>query len=163
MISLGVGLGLVLIFMAVYYSVFGIIANIALMLNLVMLLAALSLIGATLSLPGIAAIVLTMGMAVDANVLIFERIREELRNGQTAQSSIEAGFNRAFVTIVDANVTTFIAALALFSIGSGPIKGFAITLILGLLTSVFTAVSVSRAMVNAIYGGRTLKKLPVGI
>lgn len=163
MISLGVGLGLVLIFMGVYYSVFGVIANIALVLNLFMLLAALSLIGATLSLPGIAAIVLTMGMAVDANVLIFERIREELRNGQTAQSSIEAGFNRAFTTIVDANVTTFIAALALFSIGSGPIKGFAITLILGLITSVFTAVAVSRAIINLMYGGRKLKKLPVGI
>ncbi len=162
-VSLLVGLSLIMIFMVVYYRVFGLIANLGLVFNLVMLLAVLSIIGATLTLPGIAAIVLTLGMAVDANVLIFERIREELRVGQSVQASINAGFNRAFVTILDANMTTFIAALALFAIGSGPIKGFALTLILGLVTSVFTAVSVTRAMVNAAFGGRTLKKLPIGI
>lgn len=163
MISLGVGLVLVMIVMVLCYSAFGVIANVALFLNLVMLLAALSLIGATLTLPAIAAIVLTLGMAVDANVLIFERIREELHIGHTVQTSINAGYDRAFVSIMDANLTTFIAALALFAIGSGPIKGFALALILGLLTSVFTAVSVTRLMVNAIYGGRVLKKLPIGI
>jgi preprotein translocase subunit SecD len=163
MISLLVGLSLIMIFMVLYYRVFGFIANLGLVFNLVMLLAILSLIGATLTLPSIAAIVLTLGMAVDANVLIFERIREELRMGQSVQASINAGFNRAFVTILDANITTFIAALALFAIGSGPIKGFALALILGLVTSVFTAVSVTRLMVNAAFGGRTLKKLPIGM
>jgi preprotein translocase subunit SecD len=162
-VSLVVGLSLILIFMVAYYRQFGLIANLGLVLNLIMLLAVLSIIGATLTLPGIAAIVLTLGMAVDANVLIFERIREEIHHGQTIQSSINAGYNRAFVTILDANITTFIAALALFSIGSGPIKGFAITLILGLFTSVFTAVSVTRALVNGLYGGRALKKLPIGM
>lgn len=163
MISLGVGLALVLLFMMGYYRFFGLLADIALLMNLVLLVAVLSIIGATLTLPGIAGIVLTMGMAVDANVLIFERIREELRNGSTVQASISAGFDKAFITIVDAQLTTFIAALALFSIGSGPIKGFAITLIIGLLTSVFTAVTVSRAMVNALFGGKTLKRLSIGI
>lgn len=162
-VSLAVGLGLIMIFMGVYYSVFGIIANIGLVFNLVMLLAFLSIIGATLTLPSIAAIVLTLGMAVDANVLIFERIREEMHMGHTVQSAINAGFDRAFVTILDANLTTFIAALALFSIGSGPIKGFALALILGLVTSVFTAVSVTRMVVNLLYGGRVLKKLPIGM
>lgn len=163
MISLAVGLGLIMIFMAVYYNLFGLIANLGLVLNLVMLLAVLSIIGATLTLPSIAAIVLTLGMAVDANVLIFERIREEIRVGHTVQTSINAGYDRAFVTILDANITTFIAALALFSIGSGPIKGFALALILGLATSVFTAVSATRMIVNLIYGGRVLKKLPIGM
>ncbi len=163
LISLGLGLLLVLIFMAVYYSSFGLIADLALIINLVLLMAVLSLIGATLTLPGIAGIVLTMGMAVDANVLIFERIREELRNGQSPQSAIQAGFEKAFSTIVDAQLTTFIAALALFSMGSGPVKGFAITLIIGLLTSVFTAVMVSRSMVNFAFGGKSLKKLSIGI
>jgi preprotein translocase subunit SecD len=163
LVSLGAGLLLVLIFMAIYYNAFGVIADIALLVNLVLIAAVLSLIGATLTLPGIAGIVLTMGMAVDANVLIFERIREELRNGQSPQSSIQAGFDKAFSTIVDAQLTTFIAALALFSMGSGPVKGFAITLIIGLLTSVFTAVMVSRAMVNFTFGGKTLKKLAIGI
>ncbi len=163
LVSLGMGLLLVLIFMAVYYHRFGIIADIALLVNLVLIIAILSLIGATLTLPGIAGIVLTMGMAVDANVLIFERIREELRNGQSPQSSIAAGFDKAFATIIDAQLTTFIAALALFSMGSGPIKGFAVTLIIGLLTSVFTAVTVTRSMVNIAFGGKTLKKLSIGM
>jgi preprotein translocase subunit SecD len=162
-ISLVVGLSLIMVFMAVYYNVFGLIANIGLILNLIMLLSFLSVIGATLTLPAIAAIVLTLGMAVDANVLIFERIREEMRVGHTVQASISAGFDRAFVTILDANLTTFIAALALFSIGSGPIKGFALALILGLITSVFTAVPVTRMLVNLIFGGRNLKKLPIGM
>lgn len=163
MISLVVGLSLIMLFMIVYYRVFGLIANLGLVLNLVLLLAVLSIIGATLTLPSIAAIVLTLGMAVDANVLIFERIREEMHIGHSVQASISAGYDRAFVTILDANLTTFIAALALFSIGSGPIKGFALTLILGLATSVFTAVSVTRLVVNAAYGGRVLKKLPIGM
>jgi preprotein translocase subunit SecD len=162
-ISLVVGLSLIMVFMAVYYNLFGLIANMGLLLNLLMLLSFLSVIGATLTLPAIAAIVLTLGMAVDANVLIFERIREEMRLGHTVQASIAAGFDRAFVTILDANLTTFIAALALFSIGSGPIKGFALALILGLITSVFTAVPVTRMLVNIIFGGRNLKKLPIGI
>lgn len=163
MISLVVGLSLIMLFMSVYYNVFGIIANLGLVLNLIMLLAALSIIGATLTMPSIAAIVLTLGMAVDANVLIFERIREEMHMGHTVQASIHAGYDRAFVTILDANVTTFIAALALFSIGSGPIKGFALALIIGLGTSVFTAVAVTRLVVNFAYGNRPLKKLPIGI
>lgn len=162
-ISLLVGLGLVMIFMVCYYRLFGLVANLGLVFNLILLLALLSIIGATLTLPGIAAIVLTLGMAVDANVLIFERIREELRAGQSVQASINAGFNRAFVTILDANITTFIAALSLFAIGSGPIKGFALALILGLVTSVFTAVSVTRAMVNLAFGRSSVKKLSIGI
>lgn len=162
-ISLVAGLALVLGFMMCYYSVFGIISNIALLMNLVLLVAVLSLLGATLTLPSMAAIVLTLGMAVDANVLIFERIREELRHGQTGHGSIHAGYEKAFLTIVDANITTLIAAIALFSIGSGPIKGFAITLIIGLITSVFTGVTVSRAIVNLIFGGKRLSRLPIGM
>lgn len=157
------GMILVLAFMAIYYNLFGIIADIALIMNLFLLLAVCSLIGVTLTLPGIAGIVLTLGMAVDANVLIFERIREELRNKATIQSSISAGFDKAWVTIVDANVTTLIAAVVLFSIGSGPIKGFAVTLTIGLLTSMYTAVTGSRAIINALYGGKRLSKLPIGI
>lgn len=157
------GLGLVLVFMAIYYGIFGIIADIALVTNLVLLTAILSLFHAVLTLPGIAGIVLTLGMAVDANVLIFERIREEIRNKASIQAAIHAGYEKAFVTIVDANVTTFIAALVLFTIGTGPIKGFAVVLSIGLLTSIFTAVTVSRALINAIYGNRPLKRLPIGI
>lgn len=157
------GLLLVLGFMAVYYRQFGVIANIALVANLVLLMAILSAVGATLTLPGIAGVVLTLGMAVDANVLIFERIREEIRNGVGPQACIYSGFEKALVTILDANITTFIAALVLFTIGSGPIKGFAVTLTIGLVTSVFTAVMVSRAIVNGWYGERRLKKLPIGI
>jgi preprotein translocase subunit SecD len=158
-----VGLLLVLIFMMIYYRAFGVIADIALVVNLIMIVAILSVLGATLTLPGIAAIVLTLGMAVDANVLIFERIREEVRHRNTPQASIYAGFEKAFMTIVDAQLTTFIAALALFSLGSGPVKGFAVTLIIGLITSVFTAVVVSRAIVNKCYGQRNIEKLSIGM
>jgi len=161
--SMEVGLVLVLVFMLMYYRGCGFIANIGLVCNLVLLVAVLSLINATLTLPGIAGIVLTLGMAVDANVLIYERIREELRSGSSIQHSIHAGFEKAFSTILDSNLTTMIAGVVLFSIGSGPIKGFAVTLIMGLLTSVFTAVTVSRAMVNAVYGGRQVKRISIGI
>ena len=137
--SVVIGFVLVLIFMAIYYKVFGLIADIALSLNLVLIIAMLSLLQATLTLPGIAGIVLTVGMAVDANVLIFERIREEIRNGNTPQASIHAGYEKAFSTIADANITTLIAALMLFSFGTGPIQGFAVTLSLGIISSMFTA------------------------
>ena len=147
--------------MAVYYKSFGLIANVALTLNLVLLLAILSLIQATLTLPGIAGIVLTVGMAVDANVLIFERIREELRNGNSPQASIYAGYEKAVHTITDANITTLIAAIVLFSFGTGPIKGFAITLSIGIITSMFTAIMGTRALVNLTHGGRNLSKLSI--
>ncbi|MDQ8039816.1 MAG: protein translocase subunit SecD [Rickettsiella sp.] len=162
-ISIVVGLILAVIFMAIYYGIFGLIADIALALNVVLLVALLSLLGMTLTLPGMAGIVLTVGMAVDANVLIFERIREELRNGASPQASIHAGYDRALATIIDANVTTLIAALVLFGIGTGSIKGFAITLTLGLLTSMLTGVMLTRALVNAWFGGRAIKHLPIGI
>ena len=148
-------------FMMLRYKRFGMIANAALAANVVLIIAALSTLQATLSLPGIAGIVLTMGMAVDANVLIYERIREELRNGNTPQAAIHAGFDRAFDTILDSNITTLIAAIMLFGFGSGPIKGFAVTLSIGILTSMFTAVTGSRALVNLIYGGRKLTTLSV--
>lgn len=150
--SVQVGLVLVLVFMLFYYRMFGLIANIALTINVVLMMACLSLFGATLTLPGIAGIVLTVGMAVDANVLIFERIKEELRDGNTVQGSIKAGYDKAFSTIADANVTTFIAAVVLFAFGTGPIKGFAVTLSIGIMTSMFTAIIVSRGIVNLIYG-----------
>ncbi len=137
------------------------IATAALAANVVLIVAALSMLQATLTLPGIAGIVLTMGMAVDANVLIYERIREELRNGNSPQAAIHAGFDRAFDTILDSNLTTLIAAIMLFGFGTGPIKGFAVTLSIGILTSMFTAVTGSRALVNLIYGGRKLQKLTV--
>lgn len=159
--SVIIGFSLVLLFMAVYYKSFGLIANVALTANLVLLVAVLSLMQATLTLPGIAGIVLTVGMAVDANVLIFERIREELANGNSPQASIHAGYEKAFSTIADANVTTLIAAVVLFSLGTGPIKGFAITLSIGILTSMFTAIMGTRALVNLFYGGRNLKKLSI--
>jgi preprotein translocase subunit SecD len=162
-ISVQVGLALVMLAMLLYYHVFGLIANIALVINIILLLATLSLLGATLTLPGIAGIVLTVGMAVDANVLIFERIREELSNGMTPQAAIHSGFERAFSTIIDANITTLIVGVILFSIGTGPVRGFAVTLCIGLLTSMLTAISGTRAMVNLIYGGRKLKRLAVGI
>ncbi|MCF6299704.1 MAG: protein translocase subunit SecD [Proteobacteria bacterium] len=152
MLSVQIGFVLVLIFMLVYYRMFGLIANIALTVNLVLITAFLSIFGATLTLPGIAGIVLTVGMAVDANVLIFERIKEELRLGNTIQGSIKAGYEKAFSTIADANVTTFIAAIVLFAFGTGPIKGFAVTLSIGIITSMFTAIMLSRAIVNLIYG-----------
>jgi preprotein translocase subunit SecD len=150
--SVLIGFSLVLIFMAIYYRVFGLIANVALFANLVLLVSLLSMLGATLTMPGIAGIVLTVGMAVDANVLIFERIREELRNGNTPQASIRAGYEKAFSTIADANITTLIAAFVLFLFGTGPIKGFAVTLSLGIMTSMFTAIMGTRALVNLIYG-----------
>ena len=157
------GYVIVVLFIAVWYRVFGIIADIALLANVLMLIALMSLFQFQLSLPGIAGIVLTVGMAVDANVLIFERIREELRNGNTPQSSIRAGFDRAYSTIVDANVTTFIAGFVLFFFGSGPVKGFAITMMLGIVTSIFTSVTVTRAMVNLVYGSRPhLKSISIG-
>jgi preprotein translocase subunit SecD len=159
--SVVIGFVLVLIFMALYYKVFGLIADLALTLNLVLVVALLSMLQATLTMPGIAGIVLTVGMAVDANVLIFERIREELRNGNTPQASIHAGYAKALSTIADANVTTLIAAIVLFSFGTGPIKGFAVTLSLGIITSMFTAIVGTRAVINLIYGGRRLQRLPV--
>ncbi len=162
-VSLAVGMGLILVLMLVYYRLFGVIADIALMLNLVLLCALLSMIGATLTLPGIAGIVLTVGMAVDANVLINERIREELRNGMSPQAAIYAGYERAFATILDANVTTLIVAIILFAIGTGPVRGFAVTLSLGLLTSMLTGITFTRAIVNWYYGGRNVKKLSIGI
>jgi preprotein translocase subunit SecD len=158
-ISVQIGLGIVLLFMLIYYRVFGLAANIALAANLVLLMACMSLFGATLTLPGIAGIVLTVGMAVDANVLIFSRIREELANGQPPQSAISAGFDRAFTTILDANLTTLIVAVVLYAIGSGPVKGFAVTLSIGILTSMFTAIVGTRALINLTYGGRNVKKV----
>ena len=161
--SVVVGLSLIVVFMTFYYSLFGVIANIALLFNLILLVALMSLVGATLTLPGIAGIVLTLGMAVDANVLIFERIREELRLGMPPHASIQRGFEHAFSTIIDSNLTTLIVGIILFSIGTGPVKGFAITLSLGILTSLFTAVTGTRAIVELIYGKRNIKKLLVGI
>ena len=158
-LSVQLGLLLVVLFMLARYKVFGIFANVALGLNLTLLVAVMSLLGATLTLPGIAGIVLTLGMAVDANVLIFERIREELRNGLSVQQAINAGYERAFTSIVDANITTLLVAIILFSIGTGPVKGFAVTLSIGILTSLFTALLVTRAMVNLTYGGKPVKKL----
>lgn len=164
MISIVVGLCLVLLFMVFYYSLFGLIANLALVFNLVLLVACMSLIGATLTLPGIAGIVLTLGMAIDANVLIFERIREELRTGMSPQASIVRGFEHAFTTIVDANLTTLIVGLILFAIGSGPVKGFAVTLSIGILTSMFTAITGTRAMISLIYSEKCkFKTVLVGI
>jgi preprotein translocase subunit SecD len=159
--SVMVGLALVLLFMAFYYRVFGLVANIVLVANLIMIVAVLSMLQATLTLPGIAGIVLTVGMAVDANVLIYERIREEIRVGSTPQASIHAGYDKALSSIVDANVTTLIAAIVLFSFGTGPIKGFAVTLVIGIVTSMFTAIYGSRALINLIYGGRRVKKLAI--
>jgi len=159
--SVVIGFCLVLVFMALYYKVFGLVADLALAFNLVLIVALLSMLQATLTMPGIAGIVLTVGMAVDANVLIFERIREELRNGNTPQASIHAGYAKAFSTIADANVTTLIAAIVLFSFGTGPIKGFAVTLSLGIITSMFTAIMGTRAVINLAYGGRRLQRLPI--
>lgn len=157
-----IGFGLVFIFMAIYYRAFGLVANLALLANLVLIIGIMSLIpGATLTLPGMAGIVLTVGMAVDANVLIFERIREEIREGKTIQQSIHQGYEAAFSTIIDANITTLIAALILFAVGTGPVKGFAVTLSIGIITSMFTSVVGSRTIVNAIWGGKRLEKLSI--
>ena len=158
--SIMIGLALVVIFMTFYYRVFGIAANISLLINLVLITGIMSLLGATLTLPGIAGIVLTVGMAVDANVLIFARIREELKE-KDPQTAIRDGFSRAFITIFDANVTTLIAALILYVIGTGPVKGFAITLSIGIVTSMFTAIMCTRAMVNLIYGNKNIEALKI--
>ncbi|KXI28546.1 protein translocase subunit SecD [Paraglaciecola hydrolytica] len=156
------GFMLVLVFMVIYYKKFGFVANIALSLNLVMMVGIMSMIpGATLTLPGMAGIVLTVGMAVDANVLIFERIREEVADGRSPQQAIHFGYDSAFSTILDANITTFIAGLILFAVGTGPIKGFSITLMIGIATSMFTAIVVTRAIVNAWWGGKRLTKLSI--
>lgn len=160
-ISVTLGMGLVILFMLLYYRVFGITANIALLINLVLIVAVLSLLQATLTLPGIAGIVLTMGMAVDANVLINERIREELRIGSTPQASIHAGYEKAFGTILDSNLTTLIVAVVLFGLGTGPVKGFAVTLFIGILSSMFTAILISRALINKIYGGKRVERLSI--
>ena len=160
--SVQLGLALVVLFMVLYYRVFGIAAVVALSCNLVLLIACMSLLGATLTLPGIAGIVLTVGMAVDANVLIFSRIREELNAGSSAQMAIHKGYEQALSTILDANITTLIVAVILYAVGTGPIKGFAVTLSLGILTSMFTAILGTRALINAIYGGRKLKTLQIG-
>jgi preprotein translocase subunit SecD len=157
-----IGFILVLIFMALYYRVFGLVANLALTLNLVLIVAVLSMLQATLTLPGIAGIVLTVGMAVDANVLIYERIKEELRNGVSPQIAIQSGYEKAFSTIADANITTLIAAIVLYGMGTGPIKGFAITLAIGIVSSMFTAIMGTRAVINLIYGNRRTKKLQIG-
>ena len=157
--SVAVGLALVLLFMVVVYRAFGVAANVALAMNLLLLVAFMSLLGATLTLPGIAGIVLTVGMAVDANVLIFSRIREELAGGASSQGAISAGYDRAFVSILDANITTLIVALILFLIGSGPVQGFAVTLSIGILTSMFTAIVMTRGLVNMVVGGRKIEKL----
>jgi preprotein translocase subunit SecD len=161
--ALVIGLIALFVFMIVYYHVFGIVANLVLLANVVVLTALLSMLGTALTLPGIAGIILTVGMAVDANVLIYERIREELRNGVTPQAAIKAGFEKAFSAIADSNVTTFIAGVVLFVFGTGAIKGFAIVLSLGILTSMFTALMGSRALLTLMFGGkRKLKTLPIG-
>jgi preprotein translocase subunit SecD len=159
--SVMIGLILVMFFMAIYYRVFGLVADLALVMNLVLIVAILSMLQATLTLPGIAGIVLTVGMAVDANVLIFQRIREEIANGNSPQASIQSGYEKAFSTIIDANITTLIAAVVLFSFGTGPIKGFAVTLAIGICTSMFTAIIGTRAVINLIYGRKRLKALAI--
>lgn len=157
-----VGMLLTVIFMAIYYKGVGMVANLALASNVVLLIGVLSMVpGATLTLPGMAGILLTIGMAIDANVLINERIREELANGRSVQQAIHEGYNRAFATITDSNITTFLVAIILFGLGSGPVKGFAVTLAIGIITSIFTAVTVSRLFVNLIWGGRKVEKLPI--
>ena len=162
-LSTEIGSLLVILFMALYYRLFGLVADMALVLNVIFVVAVMSVLGATMTLPGIAAIVLTVGMAVDANVLINERIREELRNGVSPQTSIYAGYARAFSTIVDANVTTLIVAVVLFALGTGAVQGFAVTLIIGLLTSMVTSIFFTRAVINLVYGRRSVKHLAIGI
>jgi len=159
--SVQIGLLLVVIFMLLYYRAFGLFANVALCVNMVLLISVMSMLSATLTLPGIAGIVLTVGMAVDANVLIFARIKEELKNGMPVQSAIHAGYERAFQTIFDANITTLLVAVILFAVGTGPVKGFAVTLSIGIVTSMFTSIVLTRAMVNLTYGRRNIKKLHI--
>ena len=162
LMSVVLGFGLVLLYMIAYYRGFGLIASVTLTLNLMMLIACMSILSATLTLPGIAGIVLTVGMAVDANVLIFERIKEELRTGMPPQSAINSGYSRAFISIVDANITTLLVAIILFAMGSGPVKGFAVTLSIGILTSMFSGLMISRGIVNLVFGRRNIKKLSIG-
>jgi preprotein translocase subunit SecD len=157
-----VAAALVVLFMLFYYRVFGLAANAALILNILLIFTVMSAINATLTLPGIVGIVLTVGMAVDANVLIFTRIREELANGVSPQRAIDEGYNNAFSTILDANVTTFLVALVLFTIGTGPVRGFSVTLMIGIVTSMFTAIVGTRALVNLIYGGKKVRTLSIG-
>ena len=159
--AIKIGFLAVIVFMVIYYKAFGLIANVALFSNLVFIVAMLSFLQASLTLPGIAGIVLTVGMAVDANVLIFERIREEISSGASPQNAINSGYEKALSSITDANITTLIAAIVLFGIGTGPIKGFAITLMLGIITSMFTAIVGTRAIVNLVFGGRKLESIPV--
>jgi preprotein translocase subunit SecD len=159
--ALLIGFAAVAVFMTLYYKAFGLIANLGLLTNIILIVALLSMLQAALTLPGIAGVVLTIGMAVDANVLINERIREELRNGMTPQAAIHAGYDKAFATIADSNLTTLIAGIVLFAFGTGPIKGFAVVLCLGILTSMFTALTVTRALVNVIYGTRKVERLAV--
>ena len=160
-LSVVMGFALVLLFMLIYYRVFGFSAMIALTINLVLIIAVLSMLQATLTLPGVAGIVLTVGMAVDANVLIFERIREEIKNGNSPQASIHMGYDRALSTIIDANITTLIAAIVLFNFGAGPIKGFAVTLSIGIISSMFTAIIMTRMLINWFYGGKNIKRLSI--
>jgi preprotein translocase subunit SecD len=159
--SVQIGLALVAVFMVIYFRFFGVAAVLGLGLNLVLLIAVMSILSATLTLPGIAGIVLTVGMAVDANVLIFARIREELKNRMSPQQAINSGYDRAFVTIMDANITTLLVALILYAVGAGPVRGFAVTLSVGIITSMFTAIVCTRAMVNLTYGGRKINKLSI--
>jgi preprotein translocase subunit SecD len=161
MTSVMIGFLMVILFMGFYYRLFGLAANVALTSNLVLITGIMSLLGATLTLPGIAGIVLTVGMAVDANVLIFSRIREELKGGKNPHQAIQDGFSRAFITIFDANITTLIAALILYAIGTGPIKGFAVTLSIGIITSMFTAIMGTRAIVQLMYGSRNIQELKI--
>jgi len=160
-ISVIVGLSLVLLFMLIYYRVAGSIADLALIWNLLLVLAVLASLKATLTLPGIAALILTVGMSIDANVIIFERIREELRKGKTPRAAIDAGYSRAITAIVDANITTVIAALVLFQFGTGPVKGFATVLFWGILISMFTAIFVTRTIFNSFTKGKQLKTLSI--
>jgi len=160
-LSFVVGFALVVLFMAVYYRLFGIIANLALAFNVVIVVAILSMLQATLTLPGIAGIILTVGMSVDANVLIFERVKEELRNGNAAQSAIFIGYDKAFGTILDSHFTNFVVAVVLFAFGTGSVKGFAVTLIIGILSSMFTAITGTRMVINWVYGNRRVEKLSI--
>jgi len=156
-----VGLGLVVIFMVIYYRLSGFVANVALLMNVVIIMAVLAGFHATLTLPGVAGIILTIGMAVDANVLIFERIREELRHGKTVRAAIDSGYSRAFKTILDANITTLITALVLYQFGPGPIRGFALTLSIGIIASMFTAIVVTRVIFDYFTNRAALKKLSI--
>ena len=161
LLSMVVGGLVVVVFMAVYYSLSGLIADVALLLNILFIMAGLAFFGATLTLPGIAGIILTIGMSVDANVLIFERIREEARLGKTPRAAIDSGYSKALVTILDANMTTLIAALVLFQFGTGPVRGFAVTLSIGIISSLFTAIFVTRVIFDYLYLERRMKKLSI--